>query len=125
MIKIEPKLLEAVFKEEWARYQPNPDPEYTNVPFKIDSIEVYESVYHKNYVQNTMITIRGTARDNRNWDMEVNLYQLIHNNLKEWAKSNNVLDRIDWSDNTDNILLTAGELLNEINRRSRSHKRKT
>ena len=81
---IEPKLLEAIFKEEWARYQPNPDPEYTNVPFKIDSIDEYESRYDKKYVQNTMIMIKGTARDNRFWDMEINLYQLMHV-CKEWA----------------------------------------
>ena len=85
---IEPKLLEAVFEEEWAMYRQRSDPKYSNVPFKIDSIKQHESGYHKNFVQNTMIMIKGTARDNRSWDMDINLYQLMHV-CKAWAHNNN------------------------------------
>ncbi len=45
----------------------------------------------------------------------INIYELMHMNLKQWAKLNNVLDRIDWSGEPDDIFTKANELYDELN----------
>ena len=93
-MKLSHKVLEAIFKKEWKRYQPNPDPAYSNVPFRIDTIDEY---YNDNdrAVINHMLAIKGTARDNRDWSLDINQYELIHR-AKRWA---NTLDKIKLSKN--------------------------
>ena len=48
-------------------------------------------------------------------DEEVNIYELAHKNLKEWAKLKSVFDIIDWSEEPEQIFKKAEELRNEIN----------
>jgi hypothetical protein len=76
------ELLKEIFKDKWKKYQPNPNPEYKNVPFTIDKIEKYS--FDNLTIVNTMILISGTARDNRSWDMEINMYELVYL-CKIWA----------------------------------------
>ena len=45
----------------------------------------------------------------------MSIYELMHLNLKQWAKLNNVLDRIDWSGEPDDIFTKANELYDELN----------
>ena len=45
----------------------------------------------------------------------INIYELAHKNLKEWAKLKNVFDIIDWSEEPEQIFKKAEELRNEIN----------
>lgn len=49
-------------------------------------------------------------------EFEINIYELAHKNLKEWAKIKNVFDKINWSDEPDIIFKKAKEL-NEIDKR--------
>ena len=44
----------------------------------------------------------------------INIYELAHRNLKEWAKINNVFDIIDWSGEPEQIFAKAEELKNEL-----------
>ena len=46
---------------------------------------------------------------------EVNIYEFVYMNLKQWAKLKNVFDKIDWSEETEQIFKRAEELRNEIN----------
>ena len=48
-------------------------------------------------------------------NLEVNIYELAHKNLKEWAKLKSVFDIIDWSEEPEQIFKKAEELRNEIN----------
>ena len=50
-----------------------------------------------------------------NYHAEINIYELVHKNLKEWAKLKNVFDIIDWSEEPEQIFKKAEELRNEIN----------
>ena len=70
------ELLKEVFKKEWRLYQPNPDPAYQNVPFEITDITEWH--HDERYVFNHMMTINGKARDNRDWSLEINTYELAH-----------------------------------------------
>ena len=45
----------------------------------------------------------------------INIYELAHKNLKQWAKLKNVFDIIDWSEEPEQIFKKAEELRNEIN----------
>lgn len=45
----------------------------------------------------------------------MNIYELAHKNLKQWAKVNNVFNEIDWSEEPERIFKKAEELRNEIN----------
>ena len=45
----------------------------------------------------------------------INIYELIHKNLKEWAKLKSVFDIIDWSEEPEQIFKKAEDLRNEIN----------
>lgn len=47
--------------------------------------------------------------------MPINIYEFAYLNLKQWAKLNNVFDKIDWSEETEQIFKRAEELRNEIN----------
>ena len=38
---------------------------------------------------------------------DINLYELVHKNLKEWAKSKHLFDKINWSDSVEQILKQA------------------
>ena len=79
---ISKKLLTEIFKKEWALYQPNPDPAYYNRPFEITNIKE-QSPWHKLDI-NSYILIEGIARDNRDWNQSINIYELAHR-CKEWA----------------------------------------
>ena len=46
---------------------------------------------------------------------EINIYELAHKNLKQWAKLKNTFDIIDWSEEPEQIFKKAEELRNEIN----------
>ena len=46
---------------------------------------------------------------------EVNIYELAHLNLKQWANFKNVFNIIDWSGEPEEIFAKAEELMNEIN----------
>ena len=45
----------------------------------------------------------------------INIYELVHKNLKEWVKLKSVFDIIDWSEEPEQIFKKAEELRNEIN----------
>ena len=44
---------------------------------------------------------------------EVNIYELAHKNLKQWAKLKNVFDIIDWSEEPEQIFKKVEEIRNE------------
>ena len=46
---------------------------------------------------------------------EVNIYEFVFKNLKQWAKLKNVFDKIDWSEEPEQIFKKAEKLKNEIN----------
>ena len=46
---------------------------------------------------------------------EVNIYEFVHLNLKQWARLKNVFSIIDWSGKPEEIFAKAEELRNEIN----------
>jgi len=48
-------------------------------------------------------------------EINVNIYELMHMNLKEWAKINKVFDKIDWSVEPEDIILKANEIYDELN----------
>jgi CMP-N-acetylneuraminic acid synthetase len=49
-----------------------------------------------------------------NFEQSINIYELAHKNLKQWAKFKNVFDKIDWSEEPEQIFKKAEELRNEI-----------
>ena len=50
----------------------------------------------------------------REWQ-RINIYEFAYLNLKQWAKLKNVFDKIDWSEEPEQIFKKAEELRNEIN----------
>ena len=48
------------------------------------------------------------------FDDSINIYELVHMNLKQWAKFKNVFGKIDWSEEPEQIFKKAEELRNEI-----------
>lgn len=46
---------------------------------------------------------------------EWNIYEFAFKNLKQWAKLKNVFDKIDWSEEPEQIFKKAEKLKNEIN----------
>lgn len=46
---------------------------------------------------------------------EINLYELVHLNFKHWAKLMDVFDKIDWSEEPEEIIKKVEELRKEIN----------
>lgn len=53
--------------------------------------------------------------ENNNQEYFIDIYELTHKNLKEWAKLKNVFGIIDWSEEPKQIFKKAEELKNEIN----------
>ena len=49
-----------------------------------------------------------------NYHSQINIYELVHMNLKQWAKFKNVFGKIDWSEEPEQIFKKAEELRNEI-----------
>ncbi len=45
----------------------------------------------------------------------INIYEFAFKNLKQWAKLKNVFDKIDWSEEPEQIFKKAEKLKNEIN----------
>ena len=45
----------------------------------------------------------------------INIYELAHKNLKQWAKLKNVFDIIDWSEEPEQIFKKVEKIRNEIN----------
>lgn len=43
-------------------------------------------------------------------EFEYNIYELVHSELKKWAKQNNFFNAIDWSEEPENIFKKAEEL---------------
>ena len=43
----------------------------------------------------------------------INIYELAHKNLKQWAKLKNVFDIIDWSEEPEQIFKKVEEIRNE------------
>ena len=50
-----------------------------------------------------------------------NVYELVHLKLKEWTKLKNFFDKIDWSEEPEEILKKAEELRNQINEKQLQH----
>lgn len=46
---------------------------------------------------------------------EINIYEFVHLNLKQWANFKNVFNIIDWSGEPEEIIAKAEEIMNEIN----------
>ena len=46
---------------------------------------------------------------------EVNIYEFVFKNLKQWAKLKNVFDIIDWSEEPEQIFKKVEKIRNEIN----------
>ena len=46
---------------------------------------------------------------------ELNIYELAHKNLKQWAKLKNIFDIIDWSEEPEQIFKKVEKIRNEIN----------
>ncbi len=46
---------------------------------------------------------------------EINIYELAHKNLKQWAKLKNIFDIIDWSEEPEQIFKKVEKIRNEIN----------
>ena len=44
----------------------------------------------------------------------INIYELAHKNLKQWAKLKNIFDKIEWSAEPEQIFNKAEELRNEV-----------
>ena len=61
-------------------------------------------------INNTVMLLIGNGSEYR-----LNVHELAHKNLKEWAKLKNVFDIIDWSEEPEQIFKKAEELRNEIN----------
>ena len=38
---------------------------------------------------------------------DINIYELVHKNLKEWAKAKHLFDKINWSESVEQILKQA------------------
>ena len=53
--------------------------------------------------------------DDGECQFEVNIYEFAFKNLKQWAKLKNVFDKIDWSEEPEQIFKKAEKLKNEIN----------
>ena len=47
--------------------------------------------------------------------IEINIYELVHLNFKHWAKLKDVFDKIDWSEEPEEILKKVEELRKEVN----------
>lgn len=89
-----------------------------------ENITEYEYINHADVVisihQNNLIAILDNSRYTSQCSIRkelfsINIYEFMHKNLKEWAKSHNFYDKIDWSDGHQGILTKAEELRNEIN----------
>ena len=73
--------------------------------------EVYEIGSNPNFKDNTLLFNLNGCGELCN----INIYELAHKNLKEWAKLKSVFDIIDWSEEPEQIFKKAEELRNEIN----------
>lgn len=58
---------------------------------------------------------QNTIQEVRSNHKQINIYELVHKNLKQWSKLNNVFNNIDWTEEPEQILNKAEELRNEIN----------
>ena len=58
---------------------------------------------------------QNTVREVRNNHKQINIYELAHKNLKQWAKLKNVFDIIDWSEEPEQIFKKVEKIRNEIN----------
>ena len=75
-------------------------------------VEIYKIIIRDNYIQYTLMEdYKDIVQDL----YEINIYELAHKNLKEWAKLKSVFDIIDWSEEPEQIFKKAEELRNEIN----------
>ena len=82
-------------------------------------IKYFETDIEKiNYSINASIKSGNIAYFNTEWKY-INIYELAHKNLKEWAVFNSVFEIIDWSKDTEQIFTKAEELRNEIDKRLR------
>lgn len=56
---------------------------------------------------------QNTIQEVRSNHKQINIYELVHKNLKQWSKLNNVFNNIDWTEEPEQILNKAEELRNE------------
>ena len=56
-----------------------------------------------------------STKDYKYTGNSINIYELAHLNLKQWAKTKDILDIIDWSGEPEQIFKKAEELRNELN----------
>jgi len=74
----------------------------------ISHLSVNDLIYEEITTENRYIGLIG-----------INIYELAHMKLKQWAKLKNIFDKIDWSEEPEQIFIKAEELRNEINQRLR------
>ena len=80
----------------------------------ISSVLVKETrhlTYDTIYVEDNFIIFSYEGE----YQFEVNIYEFIHLNLKQWANFKNVFNIIDWSGEPEEIIAKAVEIMNEIN----------
>ena len=56
---------------------------------------------------------QNTIQEVRSNHKQINIYELVHKNLKQWAKLKNVFDIIDWSEEPEQIFKKVEEIRNE------------
>ena len=78
-----------------------------------------EVIGEKKVILNYEVSLCGKeihyGHENIDEDGFINIYELAHKNLKQWAKNKNVFDKIDWKEETEQIFKKAEELRDEIN----------
>ena len=79
--------------------------------------KVYDYTLKDTKIKINKITASTSCNEPRiiGYDKGINIYELAHKNLKEWAKLKSVFDIIDWSEEPEQIFKKAAELRNEIN----------
>lgn len=58
---------------------------------------------------------QNTIQEVKKNHKQINIYELAHKNLKQWAKLKNVFDIIDWSEEPEQIFKKVEKIRNEIN----------
>lgn len=85
----------------------------------LDNEVPYQVKVHKIIIKNNSLNYFYNSKDSGGGLFEaneyINIYELAHENLKEWAKLKSVFDIIDWSKEPEQIFKKAEELRNEIN----------
>lgn len=79
----------------------------------LEQVLDYAIVKNSKIDDDTNVKVHFKYYQNSYEDDKINIYELVHLNLKEWAKSKNVFEKIDWSDEPEQIFEKAEELIKE------------